>query len=101
LVLSIHVSALNTYIDSWLSSCELKETFSIFTNNFQTISIIVSFFLAMLHHPEVQIRARAEIDSVTEGNRLPDFEDRPSLPYIELLMAELFRWVTPAPLGMT
>lgn len=53
----------------------------------------------MLHYPEVQARARKEIDTVTGGNRLPDFEDRVSLPYIELIMAELFRWAPPAPLG--
>jgi hypothetical protein len=55
--------------------------------------------LAMLHYPEIQVRARREIEAVTGGSRLPGFEDRASLPYIELIMAEIFRWATPVPLG--
>ncbi|KAF5355923.1 hypothetical protein D9756_004149 [Leucocoprinus leucothites] len=66
----------------------------------QTASVIEFFFLAMLRYPEVQARARQEIDAVTGGNRLPDFDDRSSLPYVDLIIAELFRWRPTTPLGM-
>ncbi|KAJ3574076.1 hypothetical protein NP233_g2003 [Leucocoprinus birnbaumii] len=65
-----------------------------------TASIILSFVLAMLHYPEVQARARKEVDLVTNnGSRLPDFADRPSLPYIDAILAELLRWAIPTPLA--
>jgi cytochrome P450 len=46
-----------------------------------TITTMGHFLLAMMKHPEVLQKAQAEIDSVTGGERLPAFEDRPNLPY--------------------
>ncbi|KAJ7064313.1 cytochrome P450 [Mycena amicta] len=57
------------------------------------------FLLAMTIYPECQSKAQAEIDALI-GNRLPEFEDRDSLPYVEALYNELFRWNTGAPLGL-
>lgn len=65
----------------------------------QTSAVLETFMLAMLHYPEVQVRAREEIDSVTDGTRLPEFNDRPSMPYIEAMISEVFRWAPAAPLG--
>ena len=53
----------------------------------------------MLLFPDVQKQAQQEIDLVVGDSRLPTFEDRPSLPYIDALIRELFRWHGPAPLG--
>ena len=53
----------------------------------------------MALYPEVQKKAQAEIDSVIGPNRLPNFEDRPSLPYINAIIKESMRWHVPAPLG--
>jgi hypothetical protein len=39
------------------------------------------FILAMVLHPEVMHRAQQEIDAVVGSGRLPDFADRPHLPY--------------------
>ncbi|KAJ3574074.1 hypothetical protein NP233_g2002 [Leucocoprinus birnbaumii] len=64
-----------------------------------TVSVIAAFVLAMIHFPEVQERAQKEIDDLTGGLRLPDFDDQPLLPYIDAIIAELFRWATPTPLG--
>ena len=50
-----------------------------------------TLFLAMTLYPEVQKRAQAEIDTVVGPNRLPDFHDRPSLPYINAIVKELSR----------
>ncbi|KAH9039824.1 cytochrome P450 [Lactarius pseudohatsudake] len=46
---------------------------------------------------EVQKRAQAELDSVISRDRLPTYDDRPHLPYIEAMSKELMRWrmVTP------
>ena len=57
------------------------------------------FFLAMALYPEVQKKAQAEIDTVVGPHRLPDFEDRPSLPYINAIVKESMRWHLVAPLG--
>ena len=53
----------------------------------------------MALHPEVQKKAQAEIDAVVGPNRLPDFHDRPSLPYINAVLKESSRWNLVAPLG--
>ncbi|KAJ6512881.1 cytochrome P450 [Mycena sanguinolenta] len=57
-----------------------------------TVSSLASFFLAMALHPEIQKKAQAEIDTVIGITRLPEFEDRPSLPYVEALYREIMRW---------
>ena len=64
-----------------------------------TVSAIYSFFLAMTLFPHVLKRAQEEIDSVIGSDRLPAFEDRPNLPYVEALVKEVFRWNPVAPLG--
>ena len=53
----------------------------------------------MALYPEAQRKAQAEIDAVVGPNRFPDFEDRPSLPYINALLKESARWNLVAPLG--
>ena len=54
----------------------------------------------MALYPEVQKKAQAEIDTVVGPNRLPDFHDRPSLPYINAVVKELLRWNLVGPLGL-
>jgi cytochrome P450 len=57
------------------------------------------FTLAMVQNPHVWKRAQAEIDAVLGMDRLPDFEDRPSLPYVEAILRETMRWQPVVPLG--
>ncbi len=66
----------------------------------QTVSSIKSSFLALVLFPHVQRRAQEELDVVVGRNRLPTFDDRPHLPYIEALCKELLRWMMVAPIGM-
>ena len=54
--------------------------------------------LAMVIYPDIQEKARREIDSVIGLGRLPDFNDRGSLPYIDAVVKEgtiLLRQVLP------
>ena len=56
-------------------------------------------FLALVLFPEVQRRAQAELDVAIGRDRLPAFDDRPRLPYIEALCKELLRWQMVIPIG--
>lgn len=40
----------------------------------------------------IQRKAQQEIDTVVGRDRLPNFDDWPSLPYTEALLREIFRW---------
>ena len=57
-----------------------------------------ALFLAMALYPEAQRKAQAEIDAVVGPHRLPDFDDRLSLPYINAIVKESMRWHLVAPL---
>jgi cytochrome P450 len=65
-----------------------------------TVSTIESFFLAMRRYPRVQACAQAELDRVVGPDRMPDLSDRAQLPYIEAILAEVYRWVPVLPLGV-
>ncbi|KAF5606611.1 oxidoreductase [Fusarium subglutinans] len=65
-----------------------------------TVSSIYSFVLAMLLFPDVQSKAQKEIDSVVGTSRLPQFEDRPNLPYVDALIKETLRWIPVTPMGI-
>ncbi|KAI0056482.1 cytochrome P450 [Artomyces pyxidatus] len=65
-----------------------------------TVSGISTFFLMMATHPEVQAKAQAELDRVLGPGRLPTFEDRASLPYLEAVIKEVLRFHPPTPLGI-
>ena len=53
----------------------------------------------MVLYPEAQHRAHEELTAVIGLNRLPEFTDRESLPYISALIKECTRWIPVAPLG--
>jgi cytochrome P450 len=55
--------------------------------------------MAMLLYPDVQARARAEINSVVKHDQMPSIDDRPSLPYLDAVLREVLRWYPPIPLG--
>ncbi|KXG50521.1 Cytochrome P450 [Penicillium griseofulvum] len=65
-----------------------------------TVSSIASFFLAMALFPEVQRKAQEEIDTVLGTNRLPQFQDRDNLPYINALVKEVLRWHPVVPMSV-
>ncbi|KAG9084302.1 hypothetical protein FS749_005327 [Ceratobasidium sp. UAMH 11750] len=64
-----------------------------------TVSALESFFLAMTLYPDVQAKARAEIDAYCKQRtidgysaKMISFEDRPNLPYTSAVVRELYRW---------
>jgi cytochrome P450 len=65
-----------------------------------TISSLQWFFRAALFFPDAFALAREEIDRVVGPDRLPDWQDRPDLPYVEALIQELHRWASVSPLGV-
>ncbi|KAI0338581.1 cytochrome P450 [Trametopsis cervina] len=65
-----------------------------------SISVMNTFMLAMTRHPEVFKKAQQEIDRVVGEDRLPDFDDRASLSYLECIFMEVLRYACPAPLGI-
>jgi cytochrome P450 len=61
----------------------------------ETLAAVLHVFAhAMVLHPEVQVKAREELDRVC-GNRSPTFED--DLPYMKCVIKELLRWRTVEP----
>ncbi|KAJ7177177.1 cytochrome P450 [Mycena filopes] len=67
-----------------------------------TWSVLTLFILAMVLHPECQIKAQLELDGVLGGAvaRLPAFEDRKDLSYVECILQETLRWQPSTPLGI-
>ncbi|TDZ19838.1 Cytochrome P450 monooxygenase yanC [Colletotrichum orbiculare MAFF 240422] len=57
-----------------------------------------AFLEAMMMFPEVQAKAREEIDRVV-GDRIPSYEDFGRIPYVRMMMKELWRWRPPVALG--
>lgn len=49
-------------------------------------------------HSDIQQIAQEELDKVCSG-RLPDFADRPVLPYVDAICIELLRWANVVPIG--
>ncbi|KDR82203.1 hypothetical protein GALMADRAFT_135566 [Galerina marginata CBS 339.88] len=65
-----------------------------------TISATSTFFYVMAINPDVQRKAQAEIDHLTGSKRLPEFQDRPFLPYIEAIYREVMRFNPPLQVGL-
>lgn len=65
-----------------------------------TWSTITVSILNMLMNPDVQRKVQDELDSVVGKDRLPTLEDRASLPYMEHIIQETYRWAPLSPLGV-
>ncbi|KZT21367.1 cytochrome P450 [Neolentinus lepideus HHB14362 ss-1] len=65
-----------------------------------TASAIQTGFLAMVLYPEVRRKAQSEIDAVIGNSRLPSFDDRKFLPYVDAFVWEILRWHPVTPLSL-
>ncbi|KAJ7750432.1 cytochrome P450 [Mycena maculata] len=64
-----------------------------------TVSAVTSFIMAMAMDPSIQAKAREELDRIVGTSRLPDYNDRAFLPYINAICKESMRWQPVTPLG--
>lgn len=65
-----------------------------------TVAIIESVICALVMFPEVVKRAQEEIDQAVGSDRLPNFEDRINLPYVDGIIKEAWRWNPVGPMGL-
>lgn len=65
-----------------------------------TWTTIIMCILNLLLNPAVLKKAQAEIDAVVGTDRLPSFEDRERLRYIDFIVQEAFRWAPLSPIGI-
>ena len=68
--------------------------------NLETVSAVMSFFIAMMNNPEIQRKAQEEIDQVVGNDRLPTFEDRSRMPFLTCLVWKTLRWNPVTPLAV-
>lgn len=59
----------------------------------------MTFFLAMTLNLDIARKVQHELDFVTGRDRLPTFEDRPRLPFVDAVCREVLRWQPVTPLG--
>ncbi|KAK2596620.1 hypothetical protein QQS21_006296 [Conoideocrella luteorostrata] len=64
------------------------------------LSALRSFIIAMIMFPDVQRKAQDEIARVVGPGRLPTFEDRDDLPYMQALVKEVHRWGPVVPMSV-
>ncbi|KAH9956415.1 cytochrome P450 [Russula dissimulans] len=65
-----------------------------------TVTSVMSFVAGVLLCPDIQIRAQRELDEVTRRERLPTFEDRSALPFVDAICKEALRWRPALPLAL-
>jgi len=65
-----------------------------------TVAAFKWFLVAMLLSPDIQKKAQDELDSVIGRDRLPNFEDRSRLPYVDAVCKEVLRWHPALPAGL-
>lgn len=58
------------------------------------------FIFNMVTNPDIQTKAQKIIDEVVGADRLPNFEDRSNLRYIDFIVQEALRWCPVSPLGL-
>lgn len=55
----------------------------------------------MAEFPDVQKKAQEELDRIIGTDRLVNFDDQASLPYIQAVCREVLRWRPVFPLGIS
>ncbi|KAI0340920.1 cytochrome P450 [Trametopsis cervina] len=65
-----------------------------------TFSLLETFFCVMAMFPDIQSKVQRELDEVIGHERLPSYEDRDSLPYVQATVLECVRWLPVLPLGV-
>ena len=64
-----------------------------------TVAILLEWILArMVLHPEIQLKAQAEIENIVGSSRVVSDSDIPNLPYLQAIVKECLRVHPPGPL---
>jgi cytochrome P450 len=71
------------------------------STSLQTVCTLLTFFFAMVSHPDVVRKAHEELDTVVGRDRLPELSDKPFLPYVCAVVNEVLRWYPVLPLGQS
>ncbi|THU91997.1 cytochrome P450 [Dendrothele bispora CBS 962.96] len=66
-----------------------------------TVSLVMTAIVVLSRNPDVQAKVHKELDSVVGPSRLPDFNDREDLPYLEAILKEVQRSYPVSPIGNT
>ncbi|THU90783.1 cytochrome P450 [Dendrothele bispora CBS 962.96] len=64
-----------------------------------TVAVIENFILAVVQNPEILKKGQKAVDDAIGTDRLPDFGDQKSIPYVDALMKEVLRWRPITPLA--
>ncbi|TFK27935.1 cytochrome P50 [Coprinopsis marcescibilis] len=62
-----------------------------------SVIVMKTFLYAMSTHQSIQRKAQEEIDREVDMGRLPNFDDRQRLPYVNAVVKESMRWITVGP----
>ncbi|KAJ6547459.1 cytochrome P450 [Mycena capillaripes] len=66
-----------------------------------SVSVVKSFFFAMMMHPIIQREAQDEADRFfASEHRLPTLRDQAAFPYVGCILKEVLRWVPASPFGL-
>ncbi|KAK0462940.1 cytochrome P450 [Desarmillaria tabescens] len=65
-----------------------------------TVSALSTFLLAMTQNPDIQRKAQEAIDDAIGCDRLPEFSDYNTIPYINALLKEVLQWKLVTPLAV-
>ena len=59
--------------------------------NVKTKTVLLNFILCAVLFPVEYAKAQSELDEVVGMSRLPELDDRTSLPYVEAFLQEVYR----------
>ena len=65
-----------------------------------TWATLIVFILNIMLHPNIQRKAQKQIDDIVGFDRLPNFDDRNRLPYLDCIVQETLRWCPVSPIGL-
>ncbi|XP_013882437.1 cytochrome P450 2F2 [Austrofundulus limnaeus] len=88
--------------DSSFSEEQLRRiTFDLYLAGTDTTSnTLLTGFLYLMNHPQVQDRCQQEIDQVLDGRDRVSFEDRHNMPYVQAVIHEVQRVANTVPLSV-
>ncbi|KAK7462214.1 hypothetical protein VKT23_007819 [Stygiomarasmius scandens] len=64
-----------------------------------TVAVLENFILAIVQNPQILKKGQKAVDNAIGTDRLPDFSDQGSIPYVDALMKEALRWRPITPLA--